>query len=334
MRTPRERGPSQPLDVYPQRQECPECHPPMHERSHKQRWIVRLEQHVQGVRHFLECAHTACTRPAGVYRPYQEDAWAWRGSTCGWDVVARMGAWRYRDHVAIPKMRDPLQPESDLSSSLQEVALWCEVFLALVTPVVQHDEELMAQLHTFGGLILAIDGVQPEKSPETRSRLRDVRSGRVFGAKTRLSRATADMEPWLAAVHGLGRPILGVISDQQEAIGWAVEPKLPMVPPQLGHLHSLKAVAPPLCEAARPVKKELQQKIRGIRDLERQAANSSTQEAQVVAHDGLALRTVMRDEGTYPLEPPGLQRYQKLQLLAASVERVMARHPSALLKRL
>ena len=42
----------------------------------------------------------------------------------------------------------------------------------------------------------------------------------------------------------------------------------------------------------------------------------------------------MRDDGKYPLEPPGLKLYQNLQLIAASVERVMAAHPSALLKRL
>jgi hypothetical protein len=42
----------------------------------------------------------------------------------------------------------------------------------------------------------------------------------------------------------------------------------------------------------------------------------------------------MRDDGKYPLEPPGVPLYQKLQLITASVERVMAAHPSALLKRL
>jgi hypothetical protein len=42
----------------------------------------------------------------------------------------------------------------------------------------------------------------------------------------------------------------------------------------------------------------------------------------------------MRDDGKYPLDPPGVQLYQKLQLIAASVERVKAAHPAALLKRL
>src|SRR6266481_7614930 len=54
----------------------------------------------------------------------------------------------------------------------------------------------------------------------------------------------------------------------------------------------------------------------------------------LVADYCLAIRTVMRDDGKYPLEPPGVKLYQQLQLIVASVERVMAVHPSALLKRL
>jgi hypothetical protein len=42
----------------------------------------------------------------------------------------------------------------------------------------------------------------------------------------------------------------------------------------------------------------------------------------------------MRDDGRSPLAPPGVQLYQQLPLIAASVERVMAAQPSALLKRL
>jgi transposase len=65
-----------------------------------------------------------------------------------------------------------------------------------------------------------------------------------------------------------------------------------------------------------------------------ESPKSSTKEAQVVADSCRAIRTVMRDDAKYPLEPPGLQLYQKLPLMAASVERVMALPPSALLKRL
>ena len=94
----------------------------------------------------------------------------------------------------------------------------CEVFLALITTVAQHNKELIAQLQTLGGISLVIEGVQPEKSHETLYILRAVRSGRALVAKTLLSSATPEIEQLIEEVLSLGLPILGVISDKQESI--------------------------------------------------------------------------------------------------------------------
>jgi hypothetical protein len=179
MSTPRDRRASTHVDVYPQELECPGCQRVLTERYHKPRWIIRLDQHVNVVRHFLECGHAACTRQAVVYRPQQEDALAWRGYSFGLDVVARIGALRYQHHWSIIQIRDQLQTESQLSISLKEVAWLSEVFFAWVTAVVHQDEELLKQWRPVDGIVLAIDGVQPEKRHETLDLLRDVRSGRV-----------------------------------------------------------------------------------------------------------------------------------------------------------
>jgi hypothetical protein len=76
-------------------------------------------------------------------------------------------------------MREHLKTESPLVIALNEVALLCEVFLAVVTTVVRHGQALLEQWRTAGGLIRAIDGVQPEKRHETLDILRAVCSGRV-----------------------------------------------------------------------------------------------------------------------------------------------------------
>jgi len=126
---------------------------------------------------------------------------------------------------------------------------------------------------------------------------------------------------------------VGVIRETQASIGLAVHYTLPTVPPQMCQYHDVKDGAQPVCDADRHVKTARKKQVRGVSDLERPAEQSPSQEAQVVADYGLAMRTVMRDEGKYPREPPGLQLDQNLPLIAASVERVMAAHPSALLKR-
>jgi hypothetical protein len=206
------------VDFYPEEQECPACQYTLKKRDHKQRWVIRLDQHVKVVSHFLECGNTACPRQAVVYRPQQEDALALRGYSFGLDVVARIGELRYRHHLSITKIRDQLQTESHLSISLQEVALLCEVLLVLVTTVAHRDEELVGQLSTLDGIVLAIDGVQPENSHEPLSIWRDGRSGGVLVAKTLLSRATGAIESLIEEVLGLGLPTVGVLRDKQESI--------------------------------------------------------------------------------------------------------------------
>lgn len=334
MKTPRDRRESQQINLYPPRQECPACHAALRERYHKQRGIIQLDRHVKVVSHFLECGHTDGERRGAVYRPYQEDTLALRGDTFGLDVVVRIGELRYHHNLSITRISSQLQAESPLSICIKEVALLCEVLLALVTTVAHPDQGLIAQLRKVGSIVLAIDGVQPEKSHETLYILRDVCSGRVFVAKTLLSSATSEIELLIDEVLSLGLPIVGVMSDKQESICLAVQQKLPTVPQQMCQYHYLKDVAQPVCEADRHVKKELKKKVRGIRDIERQAAQSPSNEAQLAADYRLAIRTVMRDDGKSPLEPPGVQLYQKLQLIAASIERVKAAHPSALLKKL
>ncbi len=159
MRTPRARRESQQVDLYPPLQECPACHEALTERYHKQRWIIRLDQDVKVMSHFLECSHPDCERQGAVYRPYQEDTLALRGYTFGMDVVVRIGELRYDHNLSITRMRSQLQTESHLSICIKEVALRCEVFLALVTTVARQDQELIEQLSKVGRIVLAIDGV-------------------------------------------------------------------------------------------------------------------------------------------------------------------------------
>jgi hypothetical protein len=133
------------------------------ERYHQQRWIVRLDQQVNVVSHVLEGGNPGCAPRAVVYRPRPEAPLALRGSTVGLDVVARIGELRYREKAALTQIRAHLPAESPLAISRPEVAIGCEVFLAVVTMVARQDQALIEHVRTAGGLLLAMDGVPPDK---------------------------------------------------------------------------------------------------------------------------------------------------------------------------
>ncbi|MGE0886366.1 MAG: hypothetical protein AB7P14_22755 [Blastocatellales bacterium] len=176
-----------------------------------------------------------------------------------------------------------------------------EVFLALVEAVIKNDPQAIEQLRAQGGIVLAADGIQPEKGNETLLLFRDVLSGRVLIARNLLSSGSAELAPLIAEVKELGVPILGVISDKQSSIRLAVEKELPGVPHQLSQYHYLRDLAQPVCETDRKLKKQLKQKVRGIRDVERQVAHKQDDEARITRGYCIALREALRDDGKYPL---------------------------------
>ena len=333
MRTDRHRSGSKRLDLYPLEQSCPNCHQVLVERYRKQRWIVQLHQQLKVISHCLFCPNPVCSLHQVIYRPAEEGALALRGYTFGLDVVVRIGQLRYSENQSLTQIHQVLQEQ--VSISLKEVALLCDVFLALVNTVVQQDTQMVEELRRNGGIILAIDGIQPEKGNETLYLLRDLVSGRVLVARNLASSATPEIEKLIEAVLALEVPILGVVSDKQDSICLAIDRQLPGVPHQLCHYHFLKDLAQPVCEADRSFNKQLKHRVRQLRPVERLAGMQSDSDvAEIVSDYSLAIRQVMLQTGKYPLDPPGLKLFEHFEAIDASLKRALEEHPSMLLDRL
>src|SRR5262249_40166066 len=120
-------------------------------------------------------------------------------------------------------------------------------------------------------------------------------------------------------------PISGVVSDGQESIRKAVAQTLPGVPHQLCHFHYLREAAKPIAEADRHAKKELKKRVRGVRPIERAAEAEDDIEAEIVRGYCQAVRSALTDDGLPPLAASGLKLHQRLEQIAASLDRVQAK---------
>jgi hypothetical protein len=330
MKKARDHSQSEEVHLYPELHACPGCHQPRAERYRKQRYIITLRGELKVISHWLECRTHGCLWRGASLRPEQEEVLALRGYSFGLDVVARIGELRYREHRTLAQIQQALP----VTISLKEVELLSEVFLALVTTHARDDAQLLAQLRTQGTIVLAIDGVQPEKGNETLYLLRDLQSRRVLVARNLLSSASTEIEALIEEVLALGVAVSGVVSDKQESLCLAIARKLPGVPHQLCHFHYLRDAALPVCEADRKLRKELRQKVRGVREVERQVATQQTPAAAVVRDYCLAVRTIMRADGKYPLAPAGLALWERLQQLKASLIRALEQRDDRQLRRL
>jgi hypothetical protein len=90
----------------------------------------------------------------------------------------------------------------------------------------------------------------------------------------------------------------------------------------LCHFHYLREAAKPVYEADRHAKKELKKQVRGIRPIEREVEQEENEEGIITRKYCLAVRSALTDDGHHPLSAPGLKLYERLSLIAASLERV------------
>src|SRR5439155_4044690 len=172
------------------------------------------------------------------------------------------------------------------------------------------------------GVILALDGLQPDVGHEVLWVVRDCLSGQVLLARSLLSATAADLAGLLREVAAaVGVPVAGVVSDGQHSVRLAVGRALPGVPHQLCQFHYLREAAVPIFEADRHAKKELKKQVRGVRPIERSVEGRDDPEAEAVRGYCAAVRSAITDDGRPPLAASGLKLAGRLEAVAASLDR-------------
>jgi hypothetical protein len=268
------------------------------------------------------CRNPECERFRRPYRPEEEGAWALPKSAFGLDVIACVGNLRYREHRSVPEIHQALR-ERGVPLCPRSVTNLLHAYEELVAVRLADRTDLQQTLEKQGGVILALDGLQPEVGHEVLWVVRDVLSGEVLRARSLLSATEEDLAALLREVQAaLPVPIRGVISDGQHSIRNAVAAALPGVPHQLCQFHYLREAAHPIYEADRHAKKELKKQVRGVRPIERKLEGRTDAAAQVTREYCLAVRSALTADGPPPLAAPGLELQERLTQIQASIERL------------
>jgi len=299
------------------------------------KWVQSLDriEHVTNLGY--RCPAPECSGRGAVFRSAGAEARQVKGSTYGVDVIAHIGALRFGQHQTRTEIWHHLNTETAVQISDRHVQNLLETYLALLRASQQDLTMLLAPtIAEHGGLIVSLDGLQPEQGNEQLWVVREVLSGTVLGAAN-LQQATAPMlVPLLKPIRTAGLPVLGVVSDAQESIRLAVAEVFPDVPHQLCQYHALREAAEPLWEADRHLLVEIKKELRGLRDVEERTRRPTEPEptdptSTVVLDTVLALRQVVRERGTLPFEFAGLRAMEALDDLGASLDRCLEKGSSA-----
>lgn len=339
MKPARQFGPLPHVRARPELTACPHCGAAL-VYSHPV-W-AKVVQSLDGSEHLTNlgyrCSEPACAFVRSVYRSAQAEARQVKGSGYGLDVVAYIGQLRFRQHRTRTEIWQQLQDETPIQLSERQVQNLLEVYLALLRAS-QQDlvPRLAATVAAHGGLILSLDGLQPEQGNDQLWVVREVLSGAVLAAAN-LPQATAPvLADLLRPIAACALPVLGVISDAQESIRRAVAAVFPQVPHQLCQFHVLKDAAAPLWAADRHLLVTAKKELRGLRDVEAQLQQPDAPEpavapeapepaaaaSAVVADTVLALRQTVREHGTLPFDFAGLRVVAALDELGQTLDRCL-----------
>jgi len=273
---------------------CLECQTRLRRcRTVSQRTVVTLYAVIRVIHCGYRCPVPTCPGRFRLYRSAAADALALPGFTFGLDVVLWVGHLRLAQHQTVDEIHQavgerlaPLQQRI----SRREVLWLFEAYAALLRAgtEVSADPAWRAQVQANGGLLLALDGIQPDKGNETIYLVRDVLTRRVLTAENVTSSTKAAIRQVLAPVEALDLPILGIISDAQESELLAVAELWPHAPHQICQFHALREAGRLIYVLDHRIKTDLrirmQQKTHAYRqDLQRRRQSAHGEEVEQFA---------------------------------------------------
>jgi hypothetical protein len=301
--------------------------------------VITLEGVIKLNHAGYRCPDPQCVGYGRTYRSVEADALALPHFTYGLDIVLLVGRLRLREHQTVDEIHQELLTRLEplgVKIARREILYLFEAYCTLLraSSEAKDDVEWLAQVQKNGGIIVSVDGIQPEKGNETVYLVRDALTGRVLAAENVTSSETAVMKALLAPVVALERErkvkVLGTITDAQESELKAVEELWPGVPHQVCQFHVLRDASQSAYAADKQIKtamrKQLQPKLRAVRkQLKKQIPKAKPEEAeQLAVLDDYAsgMLTALNTDGLQPFTYATVEAAQALDEVEASLERL------------
>ena len=305
------------------------------------RMIITLKQVIRVVHCGYRCPHEQCPGRKVLYRSAEADALALPGFTFGLDIVLEVGHLRLREHQTVDEIHHSLSKHLallDQTISRREILFLFEAYTALLRAgtEVLHDEAWKEQVRQNKGIVLSIDGIQPDKGNETIYLLRDVLTGRILHAENVTESTKERLKQLLAPVVALEVPVIGVISDAQPTELQAVAELWPNIPHQICQFHAIREAGRLIYNADHQVKTdmrirmqerthtyrhELHKRLREAEESKAEQAKEITQ-LQILEEYAAMVEGALNIDGLKPFGYAGLQVQEALTKIQASLEKL------------
>ncbi len=320
----------------PEIRKCLECQKPIKRAvTLSQRTVVTLQEVIKVVHGGYRCKNPKCLAQSRTYRSVEADALALPGCTFGLDIVLLVGKLHLGNHQTLDEMHETVSERLaplGVSISRREILYLFDAFSALLraTSDVKEDQEWLDLVEKNGGILVSIDGIQPDQGNETIYLVRDALTGRLLTADNATESSTERIKQILAPILALAIPVLATISDAQKAEIKALVELWPDVPHQTCHFHALRDAGEQAFAQDRHVKKEIRKKLqpqvrnlrKEIKEQMEQASEAESEQLAILDQYAIGMQAVLNQDGVAPFEYAGIDAYEALDDIAASLERI------------
>ena len=231
---------------------------------HMQKYVQTLQGPMFVAGKSKECVNSACAHAGQHYYAGRTLLISLPHSTYGLDVLAFIGWQHEHEHRQLVEIQRELNRRGVLVNERNVGKLYRQ-FLALLGGLNERKRErLAAAAKEHGGLIWAVDALQPEGHGTLLYVLYEVLSETAVAA-LQLDHPTAEeLVAWLWPYQALSFPVLATLSDGEEAIISALRTCWPGAPLQRCQAHFLSNLAEPVLEVDTSLREQMQADLGGL----------------------------------------------------------------------
>lgn len=222
-----------------------------------------------------KCANPACAHYGTHYYASGVLLISLPASTYGLDVLAFIGWQHEHEHRQLAEIQRELNQRGVLVNERNVGKLYRQ-FLALLGGLdAPQQRRLAATAEQHGGLIWAIDALQPEGHGTLLYVLYEVLSQSAVSAAQLDHPTTEQLVEWLQPYQALPYAALATLSDGEEAVIAALRTCWPDAPHQLCQNHFLGNLAKPVMEVDAQLRQRLRADLGGLPAVPAKAATAS-----------------------------------------------------------
>lgn len=308
----------------PNFQRCPKCDAPLERRATVQDKVLNtLAGRFRLISLGYRCSRPRCSNARVTFVSSEPSRLSLKGLSFSFEVIVQIGWWRFWEHRTLDEIWTLARRHVPIAR--RQVMYLIVDFLCLLRAAQPARIQAHRDYYQRHGLLLSLDGMQPEKGNDVLYVVRELRWDLTLHS-TKVSNQRADMirSQVLQPVHGLGFPIRGIVSDAADAIRLACQAQWPGRPHHACHFHALRDAGKPLYETDQHTLVKIKQALRAKLDPVRRAIQTlaETDPARTILLDyAEALRSCLRVSGLAPFQLGGLRVLDDLRAVTSSLRR-------------